>query len=495
MNSEEIVSKRPKVADMPDSSDCNEKSDAAGSSNPQTGVIFKLNNHCLEKIFDYLSLKDLHSLSETCRDMQQHTGDFFQLNYAANQNNCARSGVTTAYHERGRTTKRKTFIKISSFNRFMRNFTCSLIGLHFHYIRWHYTEFESIQHIYIQNSYLNFHKYFNITMGHMLKNVEVVELRDCTIDTNLYDFILIFCKHLKQLHVQESQLGLPKNSIDPPPVHANKLQHATEISMVSYPWLLNTYSTLEHLELMPRYVFEIDELCEFFELNRNVRSFSTSTQCLWANRQKLLGSNLHLDVLEIKFHHNKSHPNLESICSLLKQLYAREFYKKLHFYFHGHKNHTLNVQCQHVFLLDELEKLFIERFHRNYDISHLTNLKELAIVRDFTTADMEYLAKHLQQLERLDLIQNASSEHILPFIRHSVNLTKIRVGSDAGFPLTLRKFSEERTKLINARKVTIYVPDNLYLNLKWNFNYGGTDFDAIKIRRTTSYDWNHRYVF
>lgn len=490
MSSEETASKRQKLADLVDNPDCNKISDPADPSNQQTGVILKLNNHCLEKIFDYLSLKDLHSLSETCKTMQQYTGDFFQLNYAANQNDCTRSGVCTAYLERGCATKRKKHINISGFNRFMRNFSCSLIGLHFHYVKWHYTEFESIQHIYIQDSYLNFHKYFKVMMGEMGKNVEVLELRNCTIDTNLYDFILILCKHLKQLFVQNSQLGIPKNFMEQI-VQRNEPQHATEFSTVSYQWLLNSYSTLEHLELMPRYVFEIDELCEFFELNPNVCSFSTSTQCLWANKQKLLRSSLHLDVLEIKFYYNESHPNMESICNLLQQLYKCGFYKKLHFYFHEHKN---VIDFQHVFSLDALEKLFVERFDRRYNFAHLSDLKELAIVRDFTATDMEYLAKHLENLERLDLIRNASCDHILPFIRNSVNLTKIRLGNDAGH-LKVGKFNEERTKLINARRITIYVPDNIYLNMKWDYNYGETDFDAIKIRRTTTYDWNHHYVF
>lgn len=261
---------------------------------------------------------------------------------------------------------------------------------------------------------------------------------------------------------------------------------------MSYPWLRNTYSALEHLELMPRHIFEIDELCEFFEVNPNVRSFSTSTQCLYANRQKLLRSNLQLDVLEIKFfHQNDSHPSMESICCLLKQLYQRKFYRKLHFYFHEHK---IVTDYQHIFSLDAVEKLYIERFDRSYNFDRLSNLKELAIVRNFTAADMEYLAKHLRNLERLDLIGNASCEHIMPFLRHSVNLMKIRLGKDVDH-LRLGIFNETRTKLINARSTTIYVPDNIYLNMKWNYNYGETDFNAIKIRRTTSYEWNHHYVF
>lgn len=486
---QKMEEKRQKLANVESDSDCNTIVESAGPSAQQTGAIFTLNNHCLEKVFDYLSLRDLHSLSETCTHMQQYAGDFFQLNYAANQNDCTRSGISTVYLDRDSArTKRKTYTKISGFNKIMKNFSCSLIGLHFHYIKWHYKVFESIQHIYMQNSYLNFHKYFKVAMGHMLKNVEVVQLRNCTTDTNLYDFIFVLCKHMKRLLVQDAQLGISKveqpQGIEPP-------QHAAEISSVRYPWLLMAYSELEHLELMPRYVFEIDELCEFFKLNPNVGSFSTSTQCLWANQRKLLQSNLQLDVLEIKFHYNEMHPNIEAICNLLKQLYKRGFYKKLHFYFHDHKNVN---DFQHVFTLDALEKLFIERFDRNYNFAQLSDLKELAIVRNFTPTDMEYLAKHLKKIERLDLVRNATCEHVLPFIRNSVNLRKIRLGSDFGH-LKLGVFNEQRSKLINARSTTIYVPDNIYLNMKWGYNYGETNFNAIKMRRTTSYDWNHHYVY
>lgn len=45
--------------------------------------IFKLNGHCFDELFDYLSLKDLHSLGQTSKSMQQMTGTFFKFNYSA----------------------------------------------------------------------------------------------------------------------------------------------------------------------------------------------------------------------------------------------------------------------------------------------------------------------------------------------------------------------------------------------------------------------------
>lgn len=465
-----------------DYSEQNENSNrycGADSPNVQMAEIFKLNEDCLDKLCDYLSLRDIHSFGQTCKDMQQHTGEYFQRNYGAGQNECMRNGVCTTYLDR-ELTKRKKYAQIPGFNRFITNFSCSLIGLHFYYIKKHYTEFPSINHFYIQHSYLSFHRVVKGMYGHMVKKAEIVQLRNCTIDMNLYFVILDCCKRLKRLHVQYSQLGIQKSDDE----------FIAGSSSLKYPWLLETYPFLEHLELMPRYEFKVDELIRFFELNPSVRSFSTSSPCIWSNRQDFIASNIKLDTFEIKFYYNESHPDITSLCDLLNQLYERGCYKRLNFYFHDHKN--IN-DFKPVFSLYSLEKLFIERFDKSYDFHRLNNLKELVLVKDFASDDMEMLANCLVNLERLD-IPNATSEHIIPFMRHTVKLMYVKLGINAGI-LKLRKFNEQRAKLINARGVTIFVPDNVFLNMKWTYNYGEMQLNLVNVRRETSHDWDHHYIF
>lgn len=69
----------------------------AGSSNENqhllSSSIFKLNGHCFDKLFEFLSLKDLHSLGQTCKSMQQMTGEFFTRNYSAAKFNCLSDGI------------------------------------------------------------------------------------------------------------------------------------------------------------------------------------------------------------------------------------------------------------------------------------------------------------------------------------------------------------------------------------------------------------------
>lgn len=43
--------------------------------------MLKLNTDCCDEIFEFLSLEDLHSLSQTSRTMRTVTGEYFRRNY------------------------------------------------------------------------------------------------------------------------------------------------------------------------------------------------------------------------------------------------------------------------------------------------------------------------------------------------------------------------------------------------------------------------------
>lgn len=45
--------------------------------------IFKLTVDCFEEVFDYLSLKDLAAIGQTCKRMQRIAGHCFQQNFGA----------------------------------------------------------------------------------------------------------------------------------------------------------------------------------------------------------------------------------------------------------------------------------------------------------------------------------------------------------------------------------------------------------------------------
>lgn len=53
--------------------DKNKKMEASSEIPPK---IFNLDVDCVQEIFDYLSIKDIHSVSETCTQMQRIAGDY-----------------------------------------------------------------------------------------------------------------------------------------------------------------------------------------------------------------------------------------------------------------------------------------------------------------------------------------------------------------------------------------------------------------------------------
>lgn len=140
------------------------------------------------------------------------------------------------------------------------------------------------------------------------------------------------------------------------------------------------------------------------------------------------------------------------------------------------------------------EKLCIKNFIQSYNLPLVSNLKELSIMDTTPTVDMEMLANGLLNLERV-MVCKTTFNDILPFIRHSTKLYRI-ILKDAHFSENIFKVStmnNERAKLKNARKVTIYVPDDLFVAIKWAATNGDTNLKLVEIKRCDSYRWDHYY--
>lgn len=131
-------------------------------------------------------------------------------------------------------------------------------------------------------------------------------------------------------------------------------------------------------------------------------------------------------------------------------------------------------------------------------LSRFSSISELSITQKHSISDYWTLSTSLTNLERPQIWQ-ASSDDILPFIRESVKLHKIKMdflGSGAHFDVQtnifdLRAFNQERQHLIGARKLTIYVKEKIYLATKWKLTE--TNLGLIRLNREESCDWNGFY--
>lgn len=445
------------------------------SSKDQTPKIFKLNADCLDEIFEYLSLKDLHSFGQTCRAMQKVAGEYYRLNYAAAEKFIGNDGIYTIYPDDSGIIKTQT----SAFNQYTQFLSHHYEDFEpFRYIKTHSDEFISVNHLCLVCVGLNSAKmtYF----ANILPKIEVAQIRQCTIwNGDFHEIILQHCENvLRRLYVQDDLGDI-----------INRMQNS---------WLLRKYPRLEHLELTPRYSFEITELGQFFKLNHTIRSFSINSHCLWMNCKQLMDSGIQLDLLEVKhfdsgfyFYHVEK-LSMQSICTALNQLYDRGCYKIVRLNVKDIDEESTNQMAS----IQGLERLAVKEVQGTTAqfLSKLNNLKELSIL-DHINVDWDEVAGNLKKLERL-FIQNATYDDMMAFIRRSPKLKLIKVFPKDmehfnGGVMNLVKLNEERKNLPKARKLIIYIEDNVFLPTKWATDDGDTNLSHIEMKRSKSLSWDY----
>lgn len=441
----------------------------AGSSHqdPSLSPIFNLTVDCCDEIFDYLSLEDLNSFGKTCKTFQKVAGEYFKRNYLSLETFCGKDGTYTSYsNDTGVHDQR---IEISIFNPVIANISYYYQNVQaLNYLQMNCTAFTSLNQIFFVCQSLSEEKveYFK----ELLPKMECIRIRNSWIKCDFYENYLKLCTNLKRLSLR------------------SYIERPTQTCGL---WLQQSYPKLEHLEMIPFFSSTVNLLNAFFQRNTNIRSFAARLRDIWINIDEFINSTIKLDTLEIKDIRDSEQLTMEVICKMLNQLHERGFYKKLHF----HVNDVNQAYSVHFGALKNLEMLCIKNFTHSYNLIGLTNLKELAILNGAKTNDMEILANHLNALERL-YIKNATFNDILPFIRRSMNLKKIKVlpKGEAHFNggiLNLMMLNDERTKLFEAKKVTIYVPDNIFLKTKWTTKNGDIDLKFVEMRRIDSIEWNY----
>lgn len=320
------------------------------------------------------------------------------------------------------------------------------------------------------------------SIENLLARLEILHIADTQFSCDSYETVLNLCVNLKEISV------MCFCKTDPTDKHN---------------WLLRKYPKMEYLEFIGGKMCQINELNDFFTQNSNVRTFSTNQQVIWANRNIFLNSQINLDVLDVLYENdyifmelaadacNRSKRNVD----LLNKLHEQGFYKRLHLTVHPR---NMNVRPL-LGLFNGLEALRIGRYYKNFDfdLTQLTNLKELAldVTTRLTFADFENWANSLVRLERLFILRSHFIDAIIPFVRRSPSLKKLKIlcaeTKDNNVVLNLKKLNEERAKLPGAQKVTIYVRDYIFLKTKWTTENGDMNLKFIEMKRSDSYRWDH----
>lgn len=429
--------------------------------------IFNLNIDCIEGILEYLSLEDINSFGQTCRHMHKVTGAYFKRNYASAEKVIDDSGIYTIH--RGAFNRRSLTKDFNQFHTYISQ--CYHDLKPFYYLKLHANEFECLNHIYMVCLQIDTTKADCIKS--LLPQIETLQIRSCSIRGDFYGMLLAHCKNLKRLYIQEYGIGF------------NAQRNM----------FYQRYPNLVHLEMTT--IISGMDLNYLFVLNSNIRSFSTSFASIWYNKEEFLKAPAKLDLLEVKdirtYCVEHGEPSISAFCELLNELYDNQFYQRLYFYIESIDEET----SESLTSLKRLQKLCIKNFTESFSLPRLTSVRELAILNGANAIDMEFMANGLVNLQRF-YIENATFETILPFIRYAPKLGRLMIfpKDDTQFDggiLNLLSLNRKREQLIGATKVTIFVPDNIFLNTKWTINNGARELNLVEMWRTDSYEWNQHF--
>lgn len=413
------------------------------TSNKQMSTpIFKLDTDCCDEIFEYLTLKDLNSLGQTCRALQKVVGEYFGRNYKFSQKCISDNDVWMHYNNK--------HYYLTTFNEFVTKAEVNRDD----FIDMNIADFKSLKEIFFINFYGN-----DKLFGDILPQIEIIKIAGEVNFDDFYEDCLKYCKNLKEIYIYDDY----SCGILQPDLCNN--------------WLNQTYPSLEVVCLIPSYAYKIYELPTFLERNQTIRKLSIDLKLLWENGDDLLKSNAKLEILKVWDLFFCDSMDIHAFCDLLDKLFKRGFYRKLH----------LEV-CDLIFTeeistFDSLESLEFDELGENCNLSRLISLKYLA-VRQYNKTIFPSLFINLVNLEHL-ILNTINFSDLLILLRAMANLKKIKIENFNG-EMNLIKLNEERKKLIDAKKVIIYVSEEIFVRTKWRTKNGDINLKFVEMKRYDS---------
>lgn len=451
------------------------------STQDQASGIYKLPMELLADILDYLPIEDLCEVRRTSKWFHQVAGFAFQQNYSAywRSNSHQRGKNLNVFHQ----VIQKVRI-IGDEQKYPQEYK------YFFYRRsnFHQLKIMELQCIDLTNIRMEF-------MKEILHKIEDLRLDSCKISKRFIESIPVLFPNLKRLSMQE------------------QLRESV--------WIACKCPKLEDFRFTS--YSKTEAITTFLQMNPNVRKLAINSNCLWNNRVLIKAAKLTLDELAIKIYFNiftKEIP-LTLIFELLIELHELGIYQRLKLYsFYSH----IEKEFDELNLLPALIKLHFyghgleQMYTKRFTLSSFENLEEISVLTSYNLDDIEAIADNLENLERIRF-EKAVFDDIVTFIKRARKLTKIRVTKFVRFPsdvqrvdkvvsypknkfisdtdfeeqaiINLSLLNSERAKVLNAKMVTLYVNENVYLATKWAMDR--THFDSVQLRRLKSFEWDHDF--
>lgn len=400
-------------------------------NNASSSTILDLITDCLEELFDWLSLRDIRALRQTCKQMKHTTDCYIQRTYPTGFGKLIIQEDDPAV---------------------LRNFHPSFCKL-----------FKRLQ----------FNRYGPLSddqipdLKTILNHVEQLVIESVEMETDFYENFLQICTQLKYLQIE-------------------RFYELTE--SVGFNWLLRKCPTLEHLVLIDDYMDDEDadapltpQLKIFLEQNPNIHRLTIDPRFIANNFAWMIESDIHLDQLDVVM---DSRNSLLAVmyCAGLETLYERGFYKKLHLYVFGRYEQQDLYEFQ---TLSALEKLQLGHKLKQMIWPTMPQLKDFCIDCDYRFNVDEFI-ENFPNIERVYL-DKASFDIVLPLIQRSTTLKEINIFSPYSDTfcndnvIDLPALNKERQKCTDGTKITVCVKEMVYLNTKRALMK--TEFGLIQLKR------------
>lgn len=424
---------------------------------PPSAPYLRLIPDCWEHIFGFLSLKDILQMGETCHQIHQMAGNYVCKYFPDLRYDLVAGEVYTKIQQDLRLPA-LAFQLRTNFCRFIPNLYIGKKSELNYYLdadtlsSLKTLTFEVVELTEVQVQYAR----------NVLKNIEKLHLKYCDIDGTALKQLVAYCPKLKFLTVYDCYMTDSAQNL-----------------LLPHNFLFSQFcSTLEHFQYETDLAnqTQFTELKIFLEIHTNLNHFETECNFLWTHRDLLIDTNVQLQKLTIHFYQWKNSVAIDQFVDFLKALHAHGFYRTLHLAFQD----TWSGRAQFIKRISALPlEILTDSRPDKIDLMRLTHLKELNVSMWYDLGCMDALAQRLTKLERLT-IDSATIDTILPFICHSSKLKIIKIKRGA-LILNVAALNEERKKLASACKVSICMPEDLYLWEKWTSK--NLDLSHVKITR------------
>lgn len=423
-----------------------------------------------EKIFDYLDLIDLVTLSQTCKRLYRVASCVLNQTYTDLDAVLDNDGLSVKYERNDRFYLNYPY-------RVEEKFCLKHLQMITIFRDSDVTQLRNMHSILPAQLEIKLEDKFSVVQLQRLQNVfakvETLYFQEYKIDGNFHE-LLALCPNLKRL-----MLNQYSGSDD-----------YTNIIGDNNEWLRHKYPTIECFEL--DYCSSVDEnlLKTFLENNPNIRQFRFQVHSDNWSEDLFMNVQVQLDELTIDTTFDNE------LIKWLHKLYERGFYKRLHLQ-SSWTNMDRNVELASVRGLVKLS--LFDQDWEDIDMVHpsLSGLSELQVLRIHKSGqivDFRILPNTLKSLQRLQM-KSASFDEISPFICRSVKLSEIVIheqlrdgiyfSSNTNI-INLIALNREREKIAFARKITIYVAEKIYLATKWALK--DTDYKLVRLERIQSFD-------